>query len=488
MGSAALVALGIGAVIGTTRHRPSGLGPSAERLKDPETLPYGEARVSVSDEDGRLPIIARVTAQSVDRTEKATLVDVRGDHTLRLPPGRYRISASKGLEWTVDTELVDVTINHLASVELRPRHVIRSDGLVASDLHVHTQPGVSADARLLSLASAGIQFAMTTEQDGTSDYAAAASRADLSSVIALVTGIEVVTREPGIGSFGAFPRPDGAWGLPHLHTDAASFFAAARRGDSSRFVVVHRPRAPSGAGYFQIVGFDSKSHRIPAEMSTDFDMIEVYNGHDLADRTQAETVMADWFALLELGRRYLATGGSDAFDLGYPWAGYPRTYVDVSGELGGWRQGYSGAPLDTGIVLDSIRRGRSFVTSGPIVDFEINGAKPGGELTSRGTLTAHLRVRAAPWVDVTSIEVMAGQTTIYRAALDPRPSTTGKEPGSLDEVLHRAVRFDADVALVIPPTARWIVAIVRGERTYDDALPGMAVQPLAFTNPIWLGR
>ena len=35
---------------------------------------------------------------------------------------------------------------------------------------------------------------------------------------------------------------------------------------------------------------------------------------------------------------------------------------------------------------------------------------------------------------------------------------------------------------------RWILAIVRGERQMDDALPFMPIQPLAFTNPIYLGK
>jgi len=415
-------------------------------------------------------------------------MDVRDDVTTRLPPGRYRLSASRGLEWSVDAELVDIAVGRIATVELRLRHVIRIDGLVACDLHVHAEPAVTADARLLSLASAGVQFVVATEQTTGSDYAAAASRTDLGAIV-LVDGLDVTTRDPAVGQFGIFPRPAaavGAAGIPRRQTDAASVFAAARRGDASRAIVVYRPRNQLGTGYFQVVGFDPTSRAIPPGMSTDFDMIEVYNGHDLAERSRTEAVMADWLALLDLGKHHLATGGSDAFDLGYPWAGYPRTYVDVSGELGGWRQGYSGARLDTAIVLEALRNGRSFVTSGPLLDLQIDEARPGATLTSRGAVKAHLRVRAAPWVDVTSVEVIAGGTSIYEAAIPSRPTSTRKEPGSLDEAMRRAVRFDSDLALTIPRGAHWILAVVRGDRPYDDALPGMPVQPLAFTNPIWL--
>jgi len=64
----------------------------------------------------------------------------------------------------------------------------------------------------------------------------------------------------------------------------------------------------------------------------------------------------------------------------------------------------------------------AFVTSGPLLDLQIDEARPGATLTSRGAVKAHLRVRAAPWVDVTSVEVIAGGTSIYEAAI---PLATG---------------------------------------------------------------
>jgi len=36
--------------------------------------------------------------------------------------------------------------------------------------------------------------------------------------------------------------------------------------------------------------------------------------------------------------------------------------------------------------------------------------------------------------------------------------------------------------------SKFVVVVVRGNRTMDDVLPYMPIQPLAFTNPIWLAR
>ena len=63
-----------------------------------------------------------------------------------------------------------------------------------------------------------------------------------------------------------------------------------------------------------------------------------------------------------------------------------------------------------------------------------------------------------------------------------------KGEGTLEELQARTVRFEAELDLRPPESARWVIAIVRGDRVMDDAIPFMPIQPLAFTNPIYLGK
>jgi hypothetical protein len=218
-------------------------------------------------------------------------------------------------------------------------------------------------------------------------------------------------------------------------------------------------------------------------MQTDFDVLEIYNGYEMTSRAKTETVLADWFALLDLGKRYVASGSSDSHKIQYQWAGYPRTYV----RLDPAKAGDTGGPIDPAAVVDAVKKGRGFVTSGPLVELEVSGVQPGDELVLKERrVTAHVRVRAAPWVDVSTIEFVAGSAPIHRLNVASRPPVTGKEAGSPDEAAARAVRFDSTFDLTIPTGAKWLVAVVRGDRHYGDLLPFMPVQPLAFTNPIWL--
>jgi hypothetical protein len=141
------------------------------------------------------------------------------------------------------------------------------------------------------------------------------------------------------------------------------------------------------------------------------------------------------------------------------------------------------------VLVAAIRKGHSFVTSGPIIELDVAGAHPGDDVaTEDATLRGHLRVRAAPWIDVTSAEVIVGGQSVESFRIPPRPTVVGAELGVLDEAQARTIRYDADFTIPVGPESTWIVVIVRGDRPMDDVLPFMPVPPRAFTNPIYIVR
>jgi hypothetical protein len=146
-------------------------------------------------------------------------------------------------------------------------------------------------------------------------------------------------------------------------------------------------------------------------------------------------------------------------------------------------------PLDVNQVLASVKKGRGFVTTGPIFDVAIEGARPGDTYTTReNRLRAHVIVRAAPWVDVRSIEVVVGGRSTLSVALPEVPTRIGPEAGTKDEAQARTVRFDEDLSIPVGPESTWVVFLARGERKLDDVLPFMPIAPLGFTNPIYIQR
>ncbi len=75
---------------------------------------------------------------------------------------------------------------------------------------------------------------------------------------------------------------------------------------------MNHPRLPKGLGYFNNIGFDPKAPRAHVHNRVDFDGIEVFNGYDSELPDRVEQVLRDYWALLDYGWRYTATGYSDA--------------------------------------------------------------------------------------------------------------------------------------------------------------------------------
>jgi hypothetical protein len=482
----------------------------------------GELVVKVTDGDTGQPLVTRLIVKGLDGTLDPSfgpdfrasgagpLMDVlEGEVKTPLPAGRYRVAATKGIEWSIDAQTIEITSGHTKTIELSPRHVVPTPGMLGCDLHVHARPSfdspVTPEDRVLSLVSAGIDFAVPTEHNMVGDYGPSLEFLRLTKQLAHVPGVEVTTYNPRFGHFGVFPYSTSAGVPPYKGTTVGAVVATAKRGDASRVVQINHPRLPQNIGYFNIINFDPKNGRTAGSINPGFDTIEVYNGYELSRRELTEKVMDDWFALLNFGRRIAATGSSDSHRIQYQWAGYPRTYALVDARAAG----ETGQPIDTKEVVAALKKGRSFVSSGPIIEFELyeggRTARPGDELPKGGPLSGRLRVRAAPWLDVTSVEVIAGVpplapaahafnlppgsiVSLFKAPIAGRPTQLGKEEGKLDEAQGRTIRLDTELALKVPEGARWIVVIARGERLMDDALPFMPIQPLAFTNPIYLAH
>lgn len=490
-------------------------GSAWELLLD--VSPGGEIHARVIDEDGGRPLVARLHVHGLAGTQDPTfgpdfrasgagpLMDLaHGEVTTPVPAGRYRVSATKGLEWSIDAKEITVASGGRADVELRLRHVVPTPRLVGCDLHVHARPSfdspVTPEDRVLSLVSAGVDFAVPSEHDMVGDYAPALALLGLGKELAFVPGVEMTTDMPRFGHFGVFPYPLDRPPPRTRGTNATRLLAAARRGDPGRVVQINHPRMEGGIGYFAVSGYDAGAGKLPQGMRADFDTLEVYNGFDLDRRERVEQTMVDWFSLLDLGHRIAATGSSDSHRIQYHWAGYPRTYALLDARAAG----DDGGPVDVKAIAQAVARGRSFVTSGPILELSLEAggrrAGPGEELTrpEGGRVRATLRVLAAPWVDVRSLEILAGgpatrgpgsgplRASPYVAQLPEVPSRTGREEGTLDEAIARSVRSAQELTLDLPEGTSWVVAIVRGERPLDDVLPFMPVQPLAFTNPVWI--
>jgi hypothetical protein len=204
---------------------------------------------------------------------------------------------------------------------------------------------------------------------------------------------------------------------------------------------------------------------VPEGFSFDFDTIELVNGFDLPNAAVLQKNLEDWFALLNVGRRYTAVGNSDSHSLVYQWAGYPRTYVKVDED--------DPRRVRPEQVAEALRRGHAQISNGIFVDLVVGAASGPGDLLTIANATASVRLaaRAAPYVDVQRAELWVNGRL---AAQTMRVASPAQQ--------HR-IQWTTQLEVA---RDSWVVAIVRGDRELGAEFPGGRGTPLAITNPVFL--
>jgi hypothetical protein len=210
----------------TLTSEPVEWNPTAETPLVIDVSPGGELRAVVRDADLGQAVTARLFVKGLDGTPDpnfgpdyrasgaGVLVDsLRGAFVTPLPAGRYRVSGTRGLEYSVDSKDVEVRSGRISKVELDLRRVAPTPGALGCDLHVHARPSfdspVTPEDRVLSLVAAGIEFAVPTEHNVVGDYGPSLDLLGLSRELLWVPGVEVTTYSPRFGHVGVFPYPPG---------------------------------------------------------------------------------------------------------------------------------------------------------------------------------------------------------------------------------------------------------------------------------------
>jgi hypothetical protein len=143
------------------------------------------------------------------------VVAVRGEATVSVPPGRYRVAASHGPEWSLGLSEVDLRDGRNTAVDLTLQHEVKMGEWVPCDLHVHARPSydseVTVEDRVASLVAEGVRFAVPTEHNIVGDYGpgVAALPPSLRSALAWAPAVEVTTdpRDTPLGHFNVYPYP-----------------------------------------------------------------------------------------------------------------------------------------------------------------------------------------------------------------------------------------------------------------------------------------
>ena len=300
--------------------------------------------------------------------------------TITLPAGRWRLAVAKGIEYLPHVEQFEVAAGQKRSrrADLARWVDMPRQGWFSGDDHIH-HPRLTPehDAFLMSWAQAeDIHVANILRMgDIRRTYFEQARYGPESrnqqGTYALVTGQEG-------------PRTDIS---EQGHTIALNIRQPAR--DVSRYhlydFMFDNVHAQGGlAGYAHPAWASEWYRRSRPNLYPTWDpTINVVRGKvDFFEILQFRKLgLEDYYDFLSLGFKLTASAGSDL-----PWGntiGEARVYA------------YTGPQFSVDAWFEALRRGRTFVTNGPMLSFSVDGAIPGDDLRVPADRTLH--VRATAW-------------------------------------------------------------------------------------------
>jgi hypothetical protein len=330
---------------------------------------------------------------------------------VELPVGTYLAYAARGPEYSLDQKVVEIVKEKNRDLVFVIDRVVETPGLIALDPHLHTtrsDGSPSIAERIRSVVAEGIEVAVATDHNTVSDYGPALKKLHLEGRLTVIPGCEVTTQE--LIHYNTYPmqiRPgeEGNGAIDASADAPGPLFAASRQKDPGVLLQVNHPRA-GYLGYFNNLDLEQESAAtsLPA-LDMSFDLLEVMNGPYFYSSNQS--AIEDWFHLLNRGYYFPIVGSSDSHGIDRGEPGYSRTYVQYSGG--------DAAALDRKSLLESLKKGRSFTSNGPLLSFQVEGrAAQGDTVPARdGRVDIQIEAWSAPWVAVDELRiVMNGQRRV----------------------------------------------------------------------------
>ncbi len=424
-----------------------------------------------ADGEGQVGRVLAPGVVAVDDTILASTCELRVD----LPPGRYAVTVSAGPELDAPSRELELHDGDAQTLELDLARSVDSTGWACADLHVHSAPSVDStvplEQRVLGALAEGLDLMAATDHDALGDWAEALRTTGYEGRLVVVPGNEI---SPGVsdrdnkGHFNVYPVPTDIVlpdAMPHVGLTVEQIFANARTAAPGAILQINHPRSDPWFGYFSRIDFDPITGTGRAGMlASDFDALEVWNGHglDLRDaEPPVELVLEDWYALLRAGRGVVATGSSDTHRLARTPVGSPRTCVRVADDRP--------SALDADAFIDSLRVGDAFVTSGPFLDLTVQGQGLGALVApDDGEVEVAVHVQAADWVPVDRVHIVVDGEEVEVLPVELVPSTvTARVPIARDA---------------------FVLVIARGDAPLGDPAgnPAKPMRSMAFTNPVYV--
>lgn len=420
-------------------------------------------------------------------SNNVSLAGVDSDpQTLYLPPGDYRVLATRGLEYSVSSRELQVRPGPMQNLVIEPPRRELDSGWLSADLHVHASASFDSALPLTeqvrAFAAMGADVLVLAEHNRIVDGSAVPSSMGLADQVTIVAGAELTgmartTEAPTtIGHSNIFPLvyQDAlyAGGIPRVEeTRLRGLIAQTRYRYPEAIFQLNHPRSAdpldADSAFFDHLSVGKSfepalplthsrnrslldSDPVTGFRDIDFDVMEVLNGADMETYAASRR---DWFALLKQGLPIKATGNSDSHKLDSAVA-VPRNYIQLP----------KSRPLSEREFARAIREGRMYFSSGPLMVVSLGEAGL-GELATGSRHILKVMPRTASWIGLDTLRIYLNGRLWKEQNIPANVLYSDNIHISRDSVLN--------VELSGPVTA-----------LYREVLPGFA--PIALSNPIYI--
>ncbi len=411
---------------------------------------------------------------------------IEGRATIITPPGRWEVIISRGYEYEIERQTVDVVAGAQTKVDVTLDHVVATPNIQCGDFHVHTwRSNDSGDDATLKVAQAiadGLEMPVRSDHEWVADFSAEIASLQAEKWAAAFASIELTSFETW-GHMGVFPlvpdltKPNA--GAPRWQTfpteeepDAELttlspkvVFDNTRARPESPVIIVNHPRGSTN--YFGYVGYDpaTGTARSTGDWDTKFTLVEVFNDSSWKDNLGG--TVGDWFGMLKAGRKVFAVGSSDSHGISSSPVGYPRTCIALGTD--------DPRQLTANGVRDALAAGHSTISGGIYVTAKLGNAGPGDTVTGAGSpMMVEVTIQAASWIDVDNIDVVVDGTVVDTIPVMP----ADRDP------TNPAIRFHKQVPVMVRATGGFVVIAAYAARALDPIHPGR--KPFGVTNPIFV--
>jgi hypothetical protein len=424
----------------------------------------------------------------------------------QVKPGTYELIVSRGPEFEYLDKMITLGPGELAGVEAQLTRSYKTDGWIAGDFHVHSQPstdsGLPIDQRVTSCAAEGLDVAVATDHNYITDYAPVIADSGLDPWLLGIPGMELTTFE--MGHFNGYPLkvdPGSTRGGEFVWAKQppAKLFDQLRQlsvDPTNSIVQVNHPRQQV-LGYFAQFFIDPATAEpytptglmgifapygdefAPSNFSYAFDAIELITGRHIEDVHTYKApnplppgpfpdpqpqpgqvvvgkdgvplypgVVETWFTMLDRGLQATGMGTSDSHHLLGDEPGYARTllYVGQGKDVPG------GFSRDD--VVAAIKSHHAIATNAPFLNMHIGTAMIGDTIVQSGRIDIAITCDSPSWAQADHLTVYTNGGTVIAdmPITGPHVSTTVSFTPTQDSWVVAEVTGTQNMFPVLTPT------------------------------------